>query len=174
MYSLEIENEEIYFKNIRPGDLPVVLEWYNRTDDFKYATGVDTPMTLEDLAGKYAEVAISCNEFFAGIYTKKQDMMIGLLKGSLKYKRKDAVWIRSIVIDTSHQNMGYGSLTVALLLKHLKTASNIENAYLAVLEENIKGRAFWSKNGFSEMRRVDNHLYLQDKRRNIIIMYKKI
>jgi len=174
MHSLNIQNDIVYFRDIKPEHLPMILKWYNKVDDFKFATGIDTPMTLEKLTGKYAEVAICVNEFFVGIYSKNESRMIGILKGRLEYKNKYAVWISSIVIDSNLQKKGYGTASVNLLLNVLKTNQNVQDAYLAVIEDNEQGRMFWNKLKFKELRRIENHLKLQNKPQNVIVMHKQV
>lgn len=174
MYSLNIQNEMIYFKDIKIKHLPYILQWYNKVEDFKFATGIDTPMTLEMLTQKYAEVAICSNEFFVGIFNKNENKMIGILKGRLHYNEKDAVWISSLAIDSKYQRKGFGSSALNLLLDYLKQKNMVRCAYLAVIEENMQGRRFWAKHGFQVLRKMENHIRLQDKQQNAIIMYKLI
>lgn len=173
MLSLNLKNDHVFFHDIRLEHLPFVLKWYNKVDDFKYATGIDSPITLEILTRKYAEVAICSSEFFTGIYNTGQHRMIGILKGRLQADDKASVWISSIAIDPEFQGMGYGSASINLLLGHMRDR-NMRNAYLAVVEENRQGILFWNKNGFRPMRIMDNHLLLQDKPRNVVIMHKKL
>ena len=174
MFSLNIGGEKIFFSDIKLEHLPLILKWYNKVDDFKFATGIDHPISLEQLTKKYAEVAICSNEFFVGINTRDENVMVGILKGRLEYKSKHIVWISSIVIDPDYQNRGLGSAAIELLLNHLKAYCSVKTAYLAVIEENVHGRAFWLKHGFQEMRKIENHLRLQDKQQNVYIMNKHI
>jgi ribosomal protein S18 acetylase RimI-like enzyme len=174
MFSINIHNETIYFKDINLNDLPQILEWYNKVDEFKFATGIDSPISLEELVKRYADIIISRSEIFTGIYLESGNKMIGILKGSLKYKDKDALWISSIVVDHEYQNKGYGSLAITLLLKYLRINNKVESAFLAVVEENVQGRAFWVKQKFRELKRIENRLKLQRKNQNIIIMSKNL
>jgi ribosomal protein S18 acetylase RimI-like enzyme len=172
MLSLNIQNDIVYFKDIKPEHLPKILDWYNKVDDFKFATGIDKAITLDALIRKYAEVAICSEEFFAGIFLKEEEKMIGIIKGRLDHENKNSVWISSIVIDPAYQNKGYGKSAVNLLLRKLEQSCKIESAFLSVIEENTQGRRFWASQNFKEMRRIENHIKLQDKQQNIIIMCK--
>lgn len=174
MFSLEIENKILSFKDIKQVHLPLILNWYNMVDDFKFATGLDTPVTLEYITRKYAEAAICSNEFFSGIYLKSKCKMIGILKGRIHYENSDTIWISSIVIDKGFQNMGLGSESINLLLDYLKKNNDIKSSYLAVIEENVQGRRFWEKHGFQEIRKIDNHFKLQNKPQNVIIMGRQL
>jgi RimJ/RimL family protein N-acetyltransferase len=174
MFSLNIQGDSVYFRDIKPEHLPQILNWYNKIEDFKFATGIDQPMTIEMLTQKYAEISICTNEFFVGIYSYVENKMIGILKGRLEYENKNTVWISSIVIDLVYQNKGYGSLSIRILIEHLKLYSKIKEAYLAVIEVNEQGRRFWSKNCFNEVRRIHNHIRLQNKQQNVIIMHRAL
>jgi len=174
MFTLNIKNRNVLLKDIKPEQLPLLLKWYNNIEDFSYATGIDTPITMEKLACKYAEVAICSNEFFAGIYLVDEKKMIGIVKGSLKHKEKNSVWISSIVIDAQYQRKGYGRETITLLLDFLKTNNGIKDALLSVIEDNLKGRAFWRRLGFSELKEMENHIRLHNTLQNVIIMHKHI
>lgn len=174
MFSLNIQNDKVSLKDIRPVHLPSILRWYNQVDDFKFATGIDKPITFEAFRHKYAEVAICSNEFFAGIYRKKDDMLIGILKGSVQSRKDAAIWISSIVIDPGFQNRGYGSSSIGLLLEFFKSCQGIRTVYLAVIEDNRQGIRFWVKHDFTRLRIIKNHFKLQDRACNVIIMQKKI
>ncbi|MCX7746736.1 MAG: GNAT family N-acetyltransferase [Clostridia bacterium] len=174
MFPLNIQSHLILFKDIKLEHLPQILEWYNKVEDFKFATGIGEPITLERLRQKYAEVAICSREFFVGIYLKEEPKMIGILKGSLKVEGEETLWISSIVIDPVYQNKGFGKMAVNLLLDYLKMKNAVKSVYIAVIEENIQGRAFWEKQNFKEIRKIENHFKLQNKRQNVIIMSKKI
>ncbi len=174
MFTLNIQNSLIYFRDIKLSDLHKVLEWYNKVDDFKFATGIDFPITLEVLKQKYAEVVISKNEFFVGVYSSREQNMIGLLKGNLKHELENIMWISSIVIDPAYQNKGLGRESVNLLIRYLQKNNGINEVYLAVIEDNIQGRIFWEKQGFTELRKMQNHLKLHDKPQNVIIMFRNL
>lgn len=172
MLSLNIQAQNINFKDIKFEHLPQILNWYNKIDDFKFATGIDHPMTLEMLIWKYSEMSNCTNEFFVGIYCPYEQKMIGILKGRLEFENNYSVWISSIVIDSLYQNKGYGSVAINVLLDHLKRFNNIRDAYLAVVEVNNHGICFWNKNNFCKVKKIQNHIKLQNKQQNIIIMHK--
>jgi RimJ/RimL family protein N-acetyltransferase len=100
--------------------------------------------------------------------------MIGILKGNLKLEAGNIMWISSIVIDPAFQNMGYGTETVNLLINYVKLNNKINEVYLAVIEDNLQGRTFWLKQDFQVLRKISNHIKLQDKSQNVIIMFKNI
>ena len=174
MFPLNMQNDLLRFMDIKLEHLPRILKWYNKVDEFKYATGIDTEITLQELHKKYAEVAICSNEFFTGIYTCHGNELIGILKGRVRYENRDAVWISSIVIDTEFQGAGYGTAALELLLGYLKKYYKIKTAYLAVVEENTQGRAFWDKMDFKEIRVIENHFKLNDRHQDVIILGRQL
>jgi len=174
MFPLNIRNDEISFFDIKLEHLPLILEWYNKVDDFKFATGLDAPISLAELTRRYAEVAVCGSEFFVGIYSFAEKRMVGILKGSVGLTHKDAVWIGSIVIGTGFQKRGFGSLAVKMLLQHMKNSCRIREAYLAVIESNMQGRAFWMKNGFKELREMGKRIKLHNTFQSVIIMHRVI
>lgn len=174
MYSLNIKNESIYLKDVEINQLPEILKWYNKVDVFSFATGIDTPIVLRDLKLRYTEAAICSREFFCCIYKAGRSQMIGILKGTFQKEKDGSIWINSIIIDPKYQNMGYGGMVLDLILNHFKSNKGIKHAYLAVVEDNKQGRAFWTKHNFKEIKTIKNHLKLQDRYWDVIIMHRKV
>ncbi|MGI6778088.1 MAG: GNAT family N-acetyltransferase [Acetivibrionales bacterium] len=175
MYSLRIGNDTVCLKDITIEQLPVILEWYNRTESFRFATGIEKPINLEFLIQKYTETAICSREFFAGVYVVAEDKMIGVLKGRLHDEKKGTLWLNSIAIAPEYQNMGYGSKAVELLLGHFRQEANVKKVYIAVAEKNTQGRLFWIKQDFKELKRIENYIRLANNNYwNGIIMYRNL
>jgi len=173
MYSLNASDDVIYLKDIAEEDLPHVLKWYNSVDEFKYATGMDKPTTLHELKEKYAFAALREDEFFSGIYLKRENRLIGVLKGRLYTGQgmvKKVVWINQVAVDPGYRNKGYGKRAVRHMLARLREDQGVEKALLAVAEENIPGLCFWQANGFSTVKRIGNCTGSPGLCRNIIIM----
>lgn len=174
MFPLNIQNDIIYFRDIKPKQLPQILDWYNNIDDFRFATGLDTPISMEILLRKYSEAAISSDEFFTGIYIRQELRMVGILKGRLHNRNKGTIWINSIAIDPDYQCRGYGSISIGLLLKYLKTHINAKSVFLSVIEENTRGIAFWLNQGFRKVKKIEDYIKLQERGQNVIIMRKDL
>ena len=174
MLAINARNDYIYFKDIKPDFLPQLLNWYNRVSEFKFATGIDAPITIETLTEKYVEAAICSNEFFTSIHLCKDNTLIGILKGSIGYNEKKAVWISSIIIDTEFQNKGFGTKTILLLFDFFTVNFGINSAYLAVIEKNIQGMAFWTKLLFKKVRRYNGHFMMEYNNQNVSIMYRRL
>lgn len=149
-----------------------VLKWYNMTDEFKFATGFDRPVTMGVLVKKYIEALASGNEFFLGIYLRNEGIIIGILKGMLENEKGGIAWIKSLIIDPSYQRMGYGSSAVNLFLDFLGKNTKIRDVYLAVAEENAVGINFWRKQQFGEIRRIQNCAAFNGSICGILIMHR--
>ncbi|HHW49575.1 MAG TPA: GNAT family N-acetyltransferase [Clostridiaceae bacterium] len=167
-------NDKIYLKNITDSDFADVLKWYNMTDKFKFATGVDKPITMDTLVKRYIETIACGNEFFLGIYLRNEGIIIGILKGMLENEKGGIAWIKSLVIDPSYQRMGYGSSAVGLFLDFLEKNTKIRDVYLTVVEENTSGINFWRKQQFRELRRIKNCAAFNGGICSILIMHRFI
>ncbi|WP_331915393.1 GNAT family N-acetyltransferase [Pseudobacteroides sp.] len=171
---MNIQSQYVYLKDISYDDIEKILKWYSRVDHFKYATGKDIPVEINELTSIYKESVESDSEFFTGIYKKDSNQMIGILKGRLESTHKNKVWIRTIVIDPHHQRKGYGRESVRLSLSYLKAKGNASEAYLAVAEENVKGRQFWEALGFDFYKKMFSCVKIADKQCEVVIMQKKL
>lgn len=173
MYSLNLRNDILYFKDIESIHLPKLLSWYNNLDSFKYATGVYSKIStdvLEDILNK----TINCTRsFFAGINLTVSNEMIGILKGQFS-DNGNTVWINMMIIDLKYQNRGYGRKSIEMLVKHLEKNCSTRVLYLAVAQDNTAGRAFWQKLSFNEVDRVKDYVNLSGLSQRVIIMSKSI
>jgi len=174
MYPLNIQDDLILIKDIKPGDLYHVFRWYNLSDEFKFATGIETKVTFKTLSTMYMEIVEKKDEFFAGIYIERGSKIIGLLKGRFSLGKNNVLWLSVLIIDPAFQNMGYGSKCVNLLLKDLKIRMNINTVFVAVVEENVKGKAFWVKQGFLTAKKMVKSINQNTRPQRISIMRKNI
>lgn len=173
MINLEYHSTDITFLNITKKDLPIVLDWYNNISDNMYGTGIDKPLTLNDLGKKYLETAISCYDFFLWIVNNNNEK-IGIIKGSIKYQESDSIWINSLIIDKSHRNRGYGRGAVEALTRYIGQYFKLSKVCVSVVEDNKDGIAFWNRIGFIPVKRMEKHILLGDLLRDVVIMYKPL
>lgn len=172
MISLNICGKRTRFKNVSKEDISELLNWYNNIDDFKYATGVDKLLTIEEMSQKFAETALSSYDFFSWIMDRTGEK-IGIIKGSFRYKEKDSVWINSILIDACNRRKGYGKDAVEALLSYSKDHFGLNKVYISVIEENKEGVCFWKSLGLKEFKRMEKHIELNSEKMNVIIMYRQ-
>lgn len=174
IFSLEMQNKTISIKNICFRDLPYVLKWYNNITDFKYATGIDRHVEMEHIEASYTDIAASSSEFFSGIYLKEENIIVGIVKGRVHIGPENAAWISMLLIDTEHQNKGYGSSVTDLILEFFSRKIGAKNVYLSVAEENIDGKGFWEKRGFRELQKLKGHFKTEGRECDVIVMHKRL
>lgn len=173
MYTVNSGNKTVFLRDISREQLVSVLKWYNDIENYMYATGMDKPITVQEFYGQYKLSTDCADEFFAGIFPAFwTELMIGAVKG--KICPEGTAWINSIVIDRGFQNMGYGKAAIELLSSSLHVASGIKSLYISVVEKNQKGRSFWSRLGFQEIRKLEKHLQLKGRYHNVLIMNKEL
>ena len=173
MLDISYKNRSLSFENIKKKDMPLLLEWYNKIGDYVYATGIDKPMTLEEILEKYIEAEIGTCEFFAWIINSYEEK-VGIIKGSIKYQENDSIWINSLLIDAKYRRKGYGREAVTVLFSTLSKSFNLQKLYVSVIEDNKIGITFWNNIGFQTVKRLSKHIQLAGTLRNTIIMCKVI
>lgn len=171
MTGIFINSNEISLSCIELKHLSKLHEWYSNTDEYYYATGLKQPVTVEETSNNYFDILRSSNEALLGIFLRNNAKMIGVLKCRFT---GDTVWINLLIIESRFQNMKYGTKSVAMLLDYLKKNCGTREAYLSVSQENIKGKIFWLKNGFSEFEPAGNQPSVILDNGNVIIMRKQM
>ncbi|MDF2841067.1 MAG: Acetyltransferase family protein [Clostridia bacterium] len=178
MLTINLNNENLFFKDIRKDNLQEVLKLYNQNEINMYATGIDGPMSYEDINQKYLEVLVNSHEFFAGIFTCNlgniENKMIGVIKGRIDYDNNEEAWISSLLIDSSYQKIGIGTKAVGAILKMLNNTYDIKSVMIGTLSGNNIGREFWRKIGFNYIRTIQQYIKLNNKTEDFIIMKKDL
>lgn len=170
MLSLSIEDEDIHIKDIDKSQISKMIKWFDGSNigKYKYAMGIDEPVTVDDLYEKYLEVLINAHEFFLGI--NMNDELIGFIKGRADYKNDGEVWIMSLLVDASYQNRGIGTRVLNAVMKEFKEKFGIREFYSCVINDNVGGKKFWQKNKFCECRATKDYFTMDNKNYDLIIM----
>lgn len=171
MISLFTRDNKLSIERFEQGQLPKLLEWYNMSEEYTYATGIHLPVTLDELDKKFFGALHNEEEVLFGIHLILENTLIGMLKCRIT---GNILWINILIIDKDYQNMGYGTAVISLLLNHLKKSNGVKEAFLSVAAGNGKGRAFWLKNGFKEMQQEENKITFNGKEQVVIIMKRVI
>jgi RimJ/RimL family protein N-acetyltransferase len=178
MLTINLEMENICFKDVTKESLEEVLKLYNQNEINIYATGIDRPMSIQDIKQKYLEVLVNSHEFFAGIFFYETDnsssKMIGVIKGRIDYDNNEEAWISSILIDSSFQKNGIGTKVVKSIIKMLKDTYDIKAIFIGILSGNGMGQGFWNKMGFNYVRTIEQYIKLNNKNEDFIIMKKDL
>jgi ribosomal protein S18 acetylase RimI-like enzyme len=154
LYSLDIAGKNVVLKNIEKESIPHLAGLLNSVPDSVYATGIELPVTHDMLNQKYAEAVLGKEEIFSGIYPAGEEQLAGIIRASIREDDGNVLWINSIIVFPPFRRIGLGSKAVELLIDNVSKKRSIQKACLTVLAENTTGRAFWSRNGFSETRRI--------------------
>ncbi len=171
MFSVNVQNNIVALRDICQEQLGSILSWYNMTEDFRFATGVEVPVELEDLEYRLLQKASGDLDFLLGIYSFFEDKMVGVVTGKIA---GSVLWVNTLAVGLEFQRKGYGSISVDLLLKHMAVFAGVRSAYLAVADKNVKGRGFWLRNGFKDAKQACSKVTLDGIRYRVIIMQKRL
>ncbi len=178
MLELNITDGAICLKTLDRTTLSDVAGFYGCTGDYQYATGMDSPVSFEDLAVKLAKLEADKKEFIAGIYLVDgngtegvRSVRAGAVSGIVT---DNIVWIKLLAVLSEYRSSGIGTRTVALLLRYCRICFGASEAYLSVLKMNEGGVRFWYKQGFAEAGRIFKELYGERRPYEIIIMKKTL
>lgn len=173
MYIVNAKAKDIYLLNITPLNLKRIFQWYNNKE-FRFATGVEGNVSLQQLVEKYIEAKQNKEHFWVGIFITSTDEMIGVLQGQIKYEPKASVWISTLLIDKASQNKGYGTRAVNLFIHFIKRKSNISRFYITVSDINVRGCRFWESLGFKNCGRIGDYINFRGEVSNALIMHKLV
>lgn len=171
MLAVNIKNNIIALKDIKQEELINILDLYNMSDEFKYAVGTNSPVSLEMLEMKYTKLLNCYSEFFVGIHSLYEERIIGIITGKLIER---ALWINTIAVGLQFQGKGYGRLAIELLLDNFRKHCNTKDVCLAVADKNTKGLNFWLNSGFCELRQYNEKILFDGNKHNVLIMQKRI
>jgi RimJ/RimL family protein N-acetyltransferase len=178
MLTINLSVDDLIIRDITKNNLPEVLRLFNQNEINIYATGIDRPMSYEDISQKYLEVLVNSHEFFAGIFICSQncvkEQMVGVIKGRIDYDNNEEAWISSILIDNSYQKRGIGTKSVSSIISMFKDTYDIKTVMIGILSSNIIAKKFWRKIGFSYIRTIDQYIKLNNKNEDFIIMKKDL
>lgn len=176
MLTINIQIDNLVFKDITKEDLKDILDLYNQNEENIYATGIDRRMSLEDINEKYLEVLVNSHEFFTGIFLKEDDalQMVGVIKGRIDYENSEEAWISSILIDKRYQRLGIGTKTVNALTEMLNKNYDVKRFYIGIISGNSIGSNFWKKLEFSYFRTIEQYMTVKSLAADFIIMKKEM
>ncbi len=176
MLKINIESDNLVFRDIRKENLEKVLELYNQNELNIYATGIDLPMSLNDINEKYLEVLVNSHEFFTGVFLRDSAIydLIGVIKGRIDYENNEEAWISSILIDSSYQKKGIGKRSIGSIMQLLNKSYDVRRIYIGIIAGNKVGKKFWQNLGFDYLRTIEQYIRLNNNTEDFIIMKKDI
>ncbi len=175
MIELETADGTLRIRPIKDTCNDEIAALYNSNADMRYATGAGCSVTTEDTADAIERLSRSGNEFISGIYISGavagQNKFIGIVSGTLMGK---TLWIRQLAIHPGYRRQGLGTRAAGLILQYARERYNTEQAFLSVVEDNAAGLKFWSKLGFTLIKRINKVLFDYERPYWIVIMQKKL
>ena len=139
-------------RHIRPldpvADLPLVAALFAAAPDY-WLFADKTPPTAAKAAAFFADTPPGCDldqSHHFGLFLT--DHLVGVAQLSIGFPAARDAYIGLMLLAPSAQNQGHG---VAFLtyIEHLARARHAPNLFLAVMQANPRGRAFWQRHGFA-------------------------
>ena len=175
MIEMGADGGVVSIRPINRNGLDAIVELYNYSDGYRYATGITFPVTPGDIRLKLDRLETSKNEFFYGIFLIDTDnaapQLIGVVSGIL---HENTLWIKLIAILPQFRHRGIGCIAADLVYDRCKIAYGTNNVLLSVVEKNEDGVRFWLKQGFVETGRFTKMLFGDSSPYEVIIMNKNL
>ncbi|WP_186308704.1 GNAT family N-acetyltransferase [Paraburkholderia sp. BCC1885] len=95
--------------------------------------------------------------------------MVGCIDLIRSYPTSDCAWIGLLLFSELHRNRGYGKAALASVMA-LALEWDCSRIQLATLSTNLRGIAFWQREGFTELRRAHNPRFPAE----LIVMERRI
>lgn len=156
MLSVNVKNQIIELKDITRENLTLVYKWYNQTEYFWQATGVENEQPYSKVILHFNKVISSSLDFYISVNLNHCKKMIGMIFGNINEKNK-ILWIKAIIIDPKHQRNGYGEISIQLLLYYFIKNFSLKSVMISVEGKNTDGIRFWEKLGFVKIKTLNNH-----------------
>lgn len=179
---IEINSQDNYVI-IKPFDIsviPNVARLFNSGSDMRYATGIDTDVSMPELESIFSMVIAQEKSFIAGIYVKDRhkssditamEHFAGICSGMIC---GGSIWFRHLSILPEFRRKGIGRKAAELVFDYFKNYHRIFYVYISVLEENAPGLMFWNKLGFDEVTSIKKVLFAEKLFHNVVIMKKEL
>ncbi len=164
---------EMTLLNLGKENIPQILSWYNQTDEFMFATGIDSLISEEYLLSKFFDTCTKDNMILLGIYTKFYSTPLGFIYGKINSGFLDTFWINILIIDKQYRHLGLGSESLMQLFEIL-IKRGIKKVFTAIIDENKDAIYFWKSQHFNSIFCYNKYLKLKDRKYNILIMKKEI
>lgn len=174
MLSLYIDDEDITIHDLDKNQLKKISEWFNgaEREQYKFAMGIDGPMTFEDLYEKYLEALVSTHEFFLSI--NRDGELAGFIKGRVDYRDEGEIWIMALLVDTRYQSRGVGKRAVRLIMEEFREKLGIKSFYAYMVRDNAQGKLFWEGLDFKEYRMSKGFFTFDNGSHDLIIMHRHL
>lgn len=168
-----LENDTILLRALEPDDLELLYRWENDTELWKFGAGM-APFSRFALR----QYIIDAQQDI--YHTKQLRLMVvrktdGVCVGTVDLYDFDAFNGKAgvgILIDTDHQQKGYGVSALALLEEYAFGFLKLHQLYALVPEENAGSVKLFAKAGFRRTATLNEWLSSGKNYRDVVVMQK--
>ncbi|MCL2527032.1 MAG: GNAT family N-acetyltransferase [Defluviitaleaceae bacterium] len=139
-----------------------IFKVYDSNQDFFLLTQ-GKKATIESSIGDIGAIPPSCTlgqKIYLGIW--ENDEVISILDIIIGYPEETCLWIGLFLVHGSFHSKGIGSKLIQAVFKAAKEAG-YTLAQLGVIENNVKGIAFWQRHGFAVTRHSGDIIVMEKK-----------
>ena len=168
MFDINFCVDDINVCSMESPDVVSAMEWLEAE---KHKGNLyDEYLNVRELKERFLESYLSEGEFFLKIIKEKQ--FVGILKGRIEFKNNNEVWIGYYIIDRQLKIDGLDSVILRNLTNYFDKEFGIDSFSTMVSENDLKAKAFWSRNGFSIVRVSENYFESSEQDVNMLIFRK--
>lgn len=146
MFDIKLDYNNIKITSVEREDIKDVYKWVKLQNNFYVNNKNMDNIDYNEFYNRFLEYYFSECEFFLKV--KKDNKLIGVLKGNTKFKNPNEVWIRYLLLDKDIRNNKVGSKILELVLKYFFYDCAISNFYARVQKEDYRYINFFQKNKF--------------------------
>ncbi|WP_085829485.1 GNAT family N-acetyltransferase [Clostridium massiliodielmoense] len=146
MFDIKLDYNNIKITSVEKEDIKGIYQWITLQKKICVKNENMENIDYSEFYDRFLEYYFSECEFFLKV--KKDDKLIGVLKGRTEFKNPNEVWIKYFLLDKGMRNNRIGSKILELLLKYFLCDCGIYNFYTTVQKEDYKCLSFLEKNKF--------------------------
>ncbi|ABK60514.1 GNAT family N-acetyltransferase [Clostridium novyi] len=154
MFDIKLDYNNIKITSVEREDIKDIYNWIRMQNSFYVENKNMDNIDYSEFYDRFLEYYFSECEFFLKV--KKDDKLIGVLKGKTEFKNPNEVWIRYLLLDKDMRNNKVGSKILELISKYFFCDCGISNFYTRVQKEDYKYINFFEKNKFYVSKTLKN------------------
>jgi RimJ/RimL family protein N-acetyltransferase len=149
MLSNLLRGDKVRLTAFNPEDLPIVTRWYQNVLFMRLLDArVAAPQTQAQLQAAIEEQQKSNTTYLFAIRLLTDDALMGVIVLDSIDWTNGASWLGIAIGDEAHQNQGYGTEAVRLMLDFAFRELNLHRVQLTVFAYNPRAIALYEKIGF--------------------------
>lgn len=162
------KRENIYLRHVEIGDLSILLEWENNTDNWSIS-GTTEPFTEEEIIDFIVEQTEPFKSgqvrFVIGLI--KTDEPIGLIDLFKIDKQNKTAGVGVLINNETYRNKGYATEALELLKQISKNKLHLETLHCSIQSDNYRSIQLFLKCNFKKQNTINRiEYYLCDLNNN--------